>query len=236
MPSSRKEAIAVNNLPEKSVKIADLFDLTVDYIAPLFDNLTYPWEALPMIKDYISKLISGGIPGFTELKPGVLVGENVNIANTATIGTNVIIGPNTDIGPGAFIRGNALIGPNCHIGTACELKNCVLMYHAQAPHYNYVGDSIMGNYAHMGAGAICSNLKQDGKNIVIHGDVNYDTGLRKIGGIIGDHAEIGCQSVLNPGTVIGRSSQVYPLTSVRGVIPSNCIVKSSENIIIKEAR
>jgi len=223
-------------MPQKNVKCSDLFEMQVDYIAPLFEGVTYPWEVLPLIKGYVASLIEKGIPGFHEYAPGVLIGENVKISPTATIGENVIIGPDTDIGPGAFIRGNALIGPKCHIGTACEIKNAVLMFHAQAPHYNYVGDSIMGNYAHMGAGAVCSNLKQDGKNIVIHGDINYETGLRKIGGILGDHAEIGCNCVINPGTVVGKNSQIYPLTAARGVIPADCIVKSMDNIVKKEAR
>ena len=217
----------------KSVKNADLFDCNVSYIKPLVDSTVYPWEILPLIKDYIGKLLAEGIPGFTEYAPGVLVGENVTIHPSACISGTAIIGDGTDIGPGAFIRGNAIIGPHCHVGNSTELKNCILMYHAQVPHYNYVGDSILGNYAHMGAGAVCSNLKSDGKNVIIHGDIDYVTNLRKIGGILGDRAEIGCHCVLNPGTVIGKNTSVYPLTSVRGVIPSGCIVKSMDDIVVR---
>jgi bifunctional N-acetylglucosamine-1-phosphate-uridyltransferase/glucosamine-1-phosphate-acetyltransferase GlmU-like protein len=128
------------------------------------------------------------------------------------------------------------VGDNCVLGNSCEFKNCILLYHVQVPHYSYVGDSVLGNYAHMGAGSICSNLKSDGKNIVIHGDKDYETGLRKIGAILGDYADIGCQSVLNPGTVIGQHSQIYPLSMVRGVVPENSIYKAKDNIVVKEKR
>ena len=127
-------------------------------------------------------------------------------------------------------------GENCVLGNSSEFKNAILLYHVQVPHYNYVGDSILGNYAHMGAGSICSNLKSDGKNIVIHGDKEIESGLRKIGAILGDYADIGCQSVLNPGTVIGQHTQVYPLSMVRGVVPENSIYKAKDNIVIKEKR
>ena len=224
----------MNNLPEKYVRNEMLFDCNADYIRPLFDVTEYPWQIIPLINEYIAKLLEEGIDGYTELKPGVLIGEGVTIAPTASIGRNVIIGSHTEIGPGAYIRNNALIGPHCTVGNSSELKNCVLTEHVQVPHYNYVGDSILGAYAHMGAGAVCSNLKSDKKNIVIHGDEEYETGLRKIGGIIGDHAEIGCHCVINPGTVIGKYTSVYPLTSVRGVIPGGCIVKSMQDIVIRK--
>ena len=179
----------------------------------------------------MKKLIEKGMDGFEKIADGVYVGKNVKIYPTATIEAPCIIGDNTEVRPGAFIRGNALIGPNCVVGNSTELKNCVLLEQVQVPHYNYVGDSILGIHAHMGAGSICSNLKSDGKNIVIHGDESYETGLRKIGGILGDHADIGCGSVLNPGTVVGKNTSVYPLTSLRGVYPENCIVKSNDNIV-----
>ena len=168
---------------------------------------------------------------FFSLCFGVLVGEGVKIAPTATIEGPTVIGAGTEIRPGAYIRGSVITGEKCVIGNSSELKNCVLLNTVQVPHYNYVGDSVLGNYAHMGAGSICSNLKSDGKNIVIHGDVEYETGLRKIGGILGDHADIGCGCVLNPGTVIGKNTSVYPLNSLRGVFPEGCIVKKIDDVV-----
>ena len=164
----------------------------------------------------------------------VLVGENVKIYPTATIEAPAIIGSGTEVRPGAFIRGSVITGENCVIGNSSELKNCVLLDRVQVPHYNYVGDSVLGNRAHMGAGSICSNLKSDGKAVVIHGDENIETGLRKIGGILADGADIGCGCVLNPGTVIGKNTSVYPLTALRGVIPGGCIVKSMETIVVRK--
>lgn len=222
---------------KKTVLSSELFDLEDDgisYIRPLIEKSEFPWEILPLIKSYINKLIENGIPGFREIADGVLVGEGVSIHPSAVIIPPVIIGPGTEIRPGAYLRGAVITGPDCVIGNSCELKNCILLRHVQVPHYNYVGDSVLGNYAHMGAGSICSNLKSDGKNIVVHGDDDYMTGMRKIGGILGDHADIGCQCVINPGTVIGCRTTVYPLTSLRGVIPEDCIVKSMQNIIIRK--
>lgn len=186
---------------------------------------------LPLIKEYIKKLIADGIDGYTEISDGVLVGKDVKIYPTATIEAPAIIGDGTEIRPGAFIRGSVITGKNCVIGNSSELKNCILLDKVQVPHYNYVGDSVLGNFAHMGAGSICSNLKSDGKPVVIHADKDYETGLRKIGGILADHADIGCGCVLNPGTVVGKNTSVYPLTSLRGVISGGCIVKSPDNII-----
>ena len=144
-----------------------------------------------------------------------------------------VIGHGCEVRVGAYIRGNVITGENCVIGNSSELKNCILLSRVQVPHYNYVGDSVLGNRAHMGAGAICSNLKSDKSNVAVKGDEIYETGLRKFGAILGDGADIGCGSVLNPGTVIGRESSVYPLTSVRGVIPCRCIVKSSSEIVVR---
>lgn len=216
---------------DKKVEIKDLYEVKTDYIAPLFEGKVYPWEILPEIKGYVQKLVEEGIEGFTEYAPGVLVGEGVKIYPTATIIAPCILGPNTEVRPGAFIRGSVITGPDCVIGNSSELKNAVLLQHVQVPHYNYVGDSVLGNNAHMGAGSICSNLKSDGKNVVIHGDKDYETGLRKIGGILADGADIGCGSVLNPGTVIGRNTTVYPLTPLRGVYPENCIVKGADKVV-----
>ena len=219
---------------KKSVKTQELFDCQVPYLKELFDGSEYPWEMLPKIKEYIKALIANGIDGYTEISEGVLIGENVKIYPTATIEAPAIIGSGTEIRPGAFIRGSVITGENCVIGNSSELKNCVLLDRVQVPHYNYVGDSVLGNRAHMGAGSICSNLKSDGKPVVIHGEENYVTGLRKIGGILADGADIGCGCVLNPGTVIGKRTSVYPLTALRGVFPSDCIVKSLENIVVRK--
>ncbi len=218
----------------KFVKTSQLFDCRTTYLCDLFSSAEYPWEMLPKIKDYINELVKKGLPGFKKIADGVLVGENVQISPTATIEAPAIIGSGTQIRPGAFIRGSVITGSNCVLGNSSELKNCVLLEKVQVPHYNYVGDSILGNHAHMGAGSICSNLKSDGKPVVIHGDKDYETGLRKIGGILADNADIGCGCVLNPGTVIGKGTSVYPLTSLRGVYPSDCIVKSADNIVIRK--
>ncbi|MCQ2353827.1 MAG: UDP-N-acetylglucosamine pyrophosphorylase [Clostridia bacterium] len=223
----------MSDLPKKLVKTADLYDCGIDYIAPLFADSEYPWEILPKIKAYTARLVSEGIPGFTEYAPGVLVGENVKIAATATIEPPAVIGAGTEIRPGAYLRGNVITGPDCVLGNSSEFKNCVLLRHVQAPHYNYVGDSVLGNFSHMGAGSICSNLKSDGKAVVIHGEEDIPTGLRKVGGILADGADVGCGCVVNPGTVIGKNTSIYPLTALRGVIPADCIVKSLDNIVIR---
>ena len=138
--------------------------------------------------------------------------------------------------PGAYIRGSVITGRGCVIGNSSELKNCVLLDGVQAPHYNYIGDSVLGNFAHMGAGSICSNLKSDGHAVVIHGDKEYETGLRKLGAILADGADIGCGSVLNPGTVVGKNTSVYPLTPLRGVYPSDAIVKGTGTVVPREKR
>ncbi len=216
----------------KEVKTNELFDCRNSYLYVLFASCEYPWEMLPKIKGYVQALIRQGIPGFREIAPGVMVGEGVKIHHSATIEGPTIIGPGSEVRPGAYLRGCVAVGENCVIGNSSELKNCVLLDGAQVPHYNYVGDSVLGNRAHMGAGAICSNLKADGKPVVIHaGKNNYETGLRKIGGILADDADVGCGCVLNPGTIIGKGTTVYPLTSLRGVIPGGCIVKSADKIV-----
>lgn len=210
------------------LKTKELFDCENPYLKELFESSEYPWDILPKIKGYIKELIEKGIPGYTLLKEGVLVGENVKIYDTATIEAPAVIGSGTEVRPGAFLRGNVIIGENCVIGNSSEFKNCVLLDKVQAPHYNYVGDSVLGNHAHMGAGAVCSNLKSDQKAVVIHGEADYDTNLRKVGGILADNADIGCGCVLNPGTVVGKNTSVYPLTALRGVYPGNSIVKSQK--------
>lgn len=219
------------------IKTTDLFEKSnIDYIDNFVFSKENPWELLKDIKEYVMSLISKGMEGFTLLDKDVLVGKDVKIAKTATIIGPTIIGNNVEIRPGAYIRGSVIVGDESVVGNSSELKNAVLMRHTQVPHYNYAGDSILGNYAHMGAGSILSNLKSDGKNIVIHGEKEHETGLRKIGGILGDHADIGCGSVLNPGTIVGKNTQVYPLSMLRGVYKENSIVKSTKEVVKKEIR
>ena len=215
----------------KEVKTKALFVCQTPYLTSLFEESEYPWDMLPKIKELARKLINDGIEGYTLISDGVLVGENVKIYPTATIEGPTVIGSGTEVRPGAFIRGGVITGENCVIGNSSELKNCILLNKVQIPHYNYVGDSILGNKAHTGAGTICSNLKSDGKNVVIHGDVEYETGLRKIGGILADGADVGCNSVINPGTIIGKNTSVYALTSLRGVYPADCIVKGTKEVV-----
>ncbi len=216
---------------KNKIKTAALFDCEVPYLKDLFAFSEYPWEMLPKIKSYIAELLEKGIEDFTELKPGVLVGRDVKIAVTATIEAPAIIGHGTEIRPGAYIRGNVITGAGCVMGNSSEYKNCILLDKVQTPHYNYIGDSVLGNKAHTGAGTICSNLKSDGKAVVIRGEEDIETGLRKIGGILADGADVGCGCVLNPGTVIGKNTSVYPLTPLRGVYPANCIVKNQTTIV-----
>ena len=217
-----------------NIKTAELFECENPYIKELVKASEYPWEIIPKIGEYAKKLIAEGVPGYHLMASDVLVGENVNIAPTATIIGPAVIGANTEIRPGAYIRGNVIIGEGCVIGNSTELKNCVLLDNVQAPHFNYVCDSILGNRAHIGAGVICSNLKADGKEVVVRGDGDYRTGLRKLGAILGDGADIGCNSVLNPGTVVGKNTSAYPLTSLRGVYPPDSIVKSQKEVVKRQ--
>ncbi len=215
----------------ESIKTANLFEYKNKYISPLLENSEYPWEILPKIKDYVLRLIDKGIDGYTQISPGVLVGENVKIYPTATIEAPAIIGKDSEIRPGAFIRGSVITGEKCVLGNSSEFKNCILLDYVQVPHYNYIGDSILGNHAHTGAGTVCSNLKTDGKNVIIHADTDFETGLRKVGSILADGADVGCGCVLNPGTVIGKNTSVYPMTALRGVFGEGLIIKSMENIV-----
>lgn len=218
--------IVVNKL----VKTCELFDCKVKYLSDIFIKYEYPWEILPDIGNIIIKLINDGLDGFCEIKNNVFAGKNVKIYDNVTIDGPAIIGDNTEIRPGAFIRGNVITGSGCVIGNSTELKNCILLDKVQVPHYNYVGDSVLGNKSHMGAGAVCSNLKADGKAVVIHGESDYITNIKKIGAFLADGADIGCGCVLNPGTVVGKNTSVYPLTALRGVYPADCIVKSQTEI------
>lgn len=216
-----------------NVRIRDLYDCNVKFLSPLFSEFEYPWELLSQIKDYIYRVFEEKPEGYTFFSENVLVGENVKIYPTATIEGPAIIGSGSEIRPGAFIRGSVITGERCVIGNSSELKNCILLDGVQVPHYNYVGDSVLGNKAHTGAGTICSNLKSDGKSVVIHGDTDFETGLRKVGAFLGDGADVGCGCVLNPGTVIGKNTSVYPLTALRGVYGPNLIVKDSHTTVIR---
>lgn len=215
----------------KKVEASLLFSDIPSPLTELFKSCRYPWEVFRHYKDFISALLKNPPPGMSFLAEGILVGENVSIHPNAVIEAPAIIGSGTEIRPGAYLRGNVFCGERCVIGNSTELKHCILMDRVQVPHYNYVGDSILGNRVHLGAGAICSNLKSDGKNVVVRGEACFETNLRKLGAILGDHADIGCGCVLNPGTVIGKYTSVYPLTSLRGVYPENCIVKGTDNIV-----
>ena len=213
------------------IKNTELFDFKNSIAAPLFEKYEYPWEILPDIKEFILNLTKKGLEDYEEIRHNIYVGKNVKIAENVVIEPPCIIGHGTEIRPGAYIRGSVITGENCVIGNSSEIKNALLLDKVAVPHYNYVGDSILGNHSHMGAGSICSNLKSDGKAVVIHGESEINTGLRKIGAILGDGADIGCGCVLNPGTIIGKNTSVYPLTMLRGVYESNSIIKSTHNTV-----
>ena len=215
-------------------KTKELFDLEHTMAKDYLKQYEYPWEALKGIKEIIvelgEKLDSNE---YTEVSEHVWIHKDATVFPSAYIAPPCIIGAGTEVRHCAFIRGSALVGENCVVGNSCELKNVILFDHVQTPHYNYVGDSILGHYAHMGAGSITSNVKSDKKPVVVHGEEDMETGLKKFGAMIGDHVEVGCNSVLNPGTVIGRNSNVYPLSRVRGIIPADSIYKDEDNIVEK---
>lgn len=216
------------------MKTAELFDLSKTIAEPLLRETVYPWEALPRIADFIRALGATLDPAvYNDHGGDIWIAKDARIAKTASITGPCIIDREAEIRHCAFIRGSVIIGKGATVGNSSELKNAILFDKAQTPHYNYVGDSILGYKAHIGAAGITSNLKSDKTNIVIHSDPPIETGLRKIGAMIGDEAEIGCGSVLNPGTVIGRGSTVYPLSSVRGVVPAHSIYKKQGEIAEK---
>lgn len=215
--------------------ILDLYDLSHTLAAPLLERYQYPWEALPEIGGFL-KTLGPTLPEEDYDHPAefVWIARTARVAPTASITGPCIIGPETEVRQCAFIRGKALVGAGCVVGNSTELKNVILFDGVQVPHYNYVGDSILGYRAHMGAGAVTSNVKSDKKPVVIKGaGWTLETGRKKVGAMLGDFAEIGCGSVLNPGTVVGRGASVYPLSSVRGVVPENAIYKARDNIVIR---
>ena len=198
-----------------------------DYLS----HFTYSWEALKGIKDFIYRLGATLGDDYAETQPGVWAHKTAKIFPSAYIGAPCIIGENTEIRHCAFIRGSALIGDNCVVGNSTELKNVILFDNVQVPHYNYVGDSILGYKSHMGAGAVTSNVKSDKTLVTVNKEI--ETGLKKMGAMLGDYVEVGCNSVLNPGTVIGRHSNVYPTSCVRGYVPENSIWKNSGEVVKK---
>ena len=215
------------------VTIQELYDLDHTLAKEYLQKFTYPWEALKGIHDLILEL-GPTLKDYKEIQPQVWVHPEAAVAPTAYLGAPCIIGPRTEVRHGAFIRGNALVGADCVVGNSVELKNVILFDHVQTPHYNYVGDSILGYYSHMGAGSITSNVKSD-KTLVVVKDKEkaIETGLKKMGAMLGDHVEVGCNSVLNPGTVIGIDTNIYPLSRVRGVIPAHSIYKDAEHVVEK---
>ena len=215
--------------------ITELFDLEHTLAKAYLEQFAWPWEALRGIKEMILSLGENLGEEYTEVSPQVWVHRTAKVAPSAYLGAPCIIGPDTEVRHCAFIRGSALVGAGCVVGNSAELKNVILFDSVQTPHYNYVGDSILGYKAHMGAGSITSNVKGDKSPVTVRmGDEAIATGLKKVGAMLGDHAEIGCNSVLNPGAVIGRDAQVYPLSSVRGTVPEKHIWKRDGNVAPKK--
>ena len=217
------------------LKTSELFDFSCSIAGEYLAAFRYPWEALPGIKSLILELGPKLGEDYREVAPNVWVHTTAVVAPSAFIGGPCIIGPETEVRHCAFIRGSALVGKKCVVGNSTELKNVILFDNVQVPHYNYVGDSILGYKAHMGAGAVTSNVKSDRSLVVAkNGEEQIPTGLKKFGAILGDHVEVGCNSVLNPGTVVGRNSNVYPTSCVRGMVPANSIWKNNGTVVTKK--
>ncbi|MBQ8138612.1 MAG: UDP-N-acetylglucosamine pyrophosphorylase [Lachnospiraceae bacterium] len=216
------------------IKIKDLYSLEETIAAPLLETVEYPWEALPKISAFIKELGESLSSDLYEKRgEDIWVAKSAKVAPTASLNGPLIIDEDAEIRHCAFIRGNAIVGKGAVVGNSTELKNVILFNMVQVPHYNYVGDSILGYKSHMGAGSITSNVKSDKKLVVVKGDEKYETGLKKFGAMLGDHVEVGCGSILNPGTVIGKNSNIYPLSSVRGVVKENSIYKKAGEVVEK---
>ena len=213
--------------------IKDLYDLEHTLAKEYLEQFTYPWEALKGIKNFILELGPTLDPDeYEEVSEHVWVHKTANVFPSAYLGEPCIIGPETEVRQCAFIRGSALIGANCVVGNSVELKNVILFDHVQTPHFNYVGDSILGYYSHMGGGSVTSNVRLDKKLVVVHnGTENIETGVKKFGAMLGDYVEVGCNAVCNPGSVIGRHCIIYPTACVRGVVPEGSIYKNSGEIV-----
>ena len=220
----------------EEVKIKNLYNLNETIAAKVFEGVTYPWEVLPKISDFIIQLGNTlDLNDYDKIEDNIWIAKSAKVAPTAFIAGPAIIGKNAEIRHCAFIRGNAIVGENAVVGNSTELKNVILFNNVQVPHYNYVGDSILGYKAHMGAGSITSNVKSDKKLVVVkNGTERIETGLKKFGAMIGDNVEVGCGSILNPGTVIGIKTNIYPLSSVRGVVAKNSIYKNQNEIVDKK--
>lgn len=219
----------------KDVTIKELYNLEETIAAEIFEGVTYPWEVLPKIHDFILKLGAGlSEEEYEKLGEDIWAAKDAKIAPSASINGPCIIGKGAEVRQCAFIRGNAIVGEGAVVGNSTELKNVILFNKVQVPHYNYVGDSILGYKAHMGAGSITSNVKSDKKLVVVKsGGEQIETGLKKFGAMLGDEVEVGCNSVLNPGTVVGRHTNIYPLSCVRGVVPSDHIFKDAAHVVEK---
>ncbi len=220
------------------IRINELFDLSRSEAGEFLSRYEYPWQALADIKDFITEFGKKlNKDEYDEISPDVWIHKTAAVAPTAYIGSPCIIGEGTEIRHCAFIRGSAFVGKNCVVGNSTELKNVILFDCVQVPHYNYVGDSILGYKSHMGAGAITSNVKSDQSLVTVNTvEEKIETGLKKFGAILGDNVEVGCNTVLNPGTVVGKKSNIYPLSFVRGVVPSESIFKTGGIIVKKEIR
>lgn len=219
----------------KECKIENLYNLEETIAVELMKQAEYPWELLPKISSFIIEL-GNSLPKemFTEISEHVWIAKSASIAPTACVNGPVIIDEEAEVRHCAFIRGNAIVGKGAVVGNSTELKNVILFNKVQVPHYNYVGDSILGFKAHMGAGSITSNVKSDKTLVVVKSDTEQiETGLKKFGAMLGDCVEVGCNSVLNPGTVVGRNSNIYPTSSVRGMIPENSIYKDKGEVVIR---
>ena len=219
----------------EQLTVKELYNLDETIARGVFEGVIYPWEVLPRIGDFIVEL-GNHLPEEEYEKRGehIWIAKSAKVAPSASITGPAIIDKNADIRHCAFIRGNAIVGENAVVGNSTELKNVILFNRVQVPHYNYVGDSILGYKAHMGAGSVTSNVKSDKSLVVIHTEPEIPTGIKKVGAMLGDFVEVGCNSVLNPGTVIGRNSNVYPVSCVRGVIPANHIYKTGGKIAPKK--
>ena len=220
----------------KDCKIEELYNLEETIAKQIFENLTYPWEVLPKIGEFILDLGNTlSEEEYEKVGENIWIAKSAKVAETAFIKGPAIIGKDAEVRHCAFIRGNAIVGEGAVVGNSTELKNVILFNKVQVPHYNYVGDSILGYKAHMGAGSITSNVKSDKKLVVVkNGEEKIETGLKKFGAMLGDEVEVGCNSVLNPGTVVGRNTNIYPLSCVRGVIPARSIYKKQNDIVIKQ--
>ncbi len=217
-------------------KITNLYNLEETIAKELLQKATYPWEVLPQIKEFILEIGNKLDPEkYDKIDKNIWIAKTAKVAKTAYINGPVIIGENAEIRHCAFIRGSAIIGEGAVVGNSTELKNVILFNKVQVPHYNYVGDSILGYKAHMGAGSITSNVKSDKKLVIIKNkEAKLETGLKKVGAMIGDNVEVGCGSILNPGSIIGRNTNIYPLSSVRGVVKENSIYKNQNEIVEKK--